>query len=177
MKKKSNTSDRDKGDTKVSNEKNEGRLSSAAHALNIEKNELEKLPEEIKKKLLIQIAKASYYEGPIPPPAVVKEYEKVLKGSFNRILKMTEENSKHRMELDQHEMELEKFYLPQTVKIRQKGQIFAFSISVLGIVGAVVCAFLGQVTIGSIVGGSTLISLVPHFISGIRNDKTGKSDD
>ncbi len=37
--------------------------------------------------------------------------------------------------------------------------------------GAVICAFIGQTAIGSIIGGATLISVIPHFIPGKRKKK------
>lgn len=57
------------------------------------------------------------------------------------------------------------------IKKVARGQILAFSIAITGMVGAVVCGFIGQATIGSIIGGATLISVVPHFFPGKRNKK------
>jgi len=59
---------------------------------------LELIPEEKREKasLLIQASFSHYFQGPIPPPEVIKGYEKVLPGSANRIIAMAEKEQDYR---------------------------------------------------------------------------------
>lgn len=136
-----------------------------------EKDLRELPPSAIKRMLKVSIQQESYFEGPLPPPSLVKEYEKMLPGSFNRILTMAEENAKHRSQIDLHEMEMEKRIIPESFDIQRSGQKKAFYISIVGIIAVAFCAYLNQPTIGSILAGTTLISLVPNFIAGIKKKK------
>jgi uncharacterized membrane protein len=43
---------------------------------------------------------AEMYIGPIPPPSIMEGWEKVLPGSADRILKMAEKQSAHRISIE-----------------------------------------------------------------------------
>lgn len=45
------------------------------------------------------VAQSASFSGPIPPPAILHQYDAVIPGAAERILKMAEEQSKHRQEL------------------------------------------------------------------------------
>jgi uncharacterized membrane protein len=172
MEKKSKTSNRKKLTKKISSEEEKISLDKIAEILGVPEDELKKLPDHVLKRIKeISVEEESYYRGPIPPPSLVSEYEKILPGSFDRILKLTEGNAQHRIEIDKHKMGMEKKLVPESIKLRRSGQNKAFFISILGIIAVVFCAFIGQTTIGSILAGTTLISLVPNFIAGIKKDK------
>ena len=51
---------------------------------------LSKLPEDIRGQVLTIIKEQSFFSGPLPPPELFKQYEEILPGSANRILKMAE---------------------------------------------------------------------------------------
>ncbi len=107
--------------------------------------------------------------SPFLPPEVLKSYNEIKPGIAEEIFDIT-------IKSINHQLEMEKEVILSSNHRTLKGQTLAFIISLTGIIGAVVCAFLGQVTIGSIIGGSTLISLVPNFITGVKKKKQ-ESDD
>ncbi len=154
-------------------------LDKLSEILNIPEKELKKLPNSVIERILkVSHHQESYFEGPLPPPALVGEYEQILPGSFDRILKMAEENAKHRIDIDRHEIEIEKTMIPESLEIQKSGQAKAFYIYILGIIAVSFCAYINQTTIGSILAGTTLISLVPNFIAGIKKkiDKPNNQD-
>ncbi|UCH97210.1 MAG: DUF2335 domain-containing protein [Candidatus Aminicenantes bacterium] len=110
------------------------------------------------------------YQGPLPPPETLKEYNEILPDAAERIFSMAEKEQ-------QHHHNTEKKLVDHEIKKTNKGQNFAFFTALIGIVGAVVCAFLGQVVIGSVVGGSTLVSLVSSFLSSKQEKKKGENND
>lgn len=105
-----------------------------------------------------------HFSGPLPSPEILKEYNKILPDAAERIFKMAEKAQDHYEITERKIVDLE-------IKKVSRGQILAFLIAITGIAGAVVCAFLGQIAIGSIIGGATLISIIPHFITGKRKKK------
>ena len=46
------------------------------------------------------VAVAQSFEGPLPPPAFLKQYDEALPGAADRILVLAESQSKHRMEIE-----------------------------------------------------------------------------
>jgi hypothetical protein len=66
--------------------------------------------------LLIQASRIqSSYSSPLPPPEIIEGYEKVLRGSADRILTLTEKQSEHRRELEK-----------LNLKVRFNGQILVY---------------------------------------------------
>ena len=77
------------------------------------------LPEELRslpKDKLIQFVKATFFSGPILPPAMMKELEDALPGAGQWVLNNADENRKHRHKMERHDsyritMALGLFYL------------------------------------------------------------------
>jgi len=99
------------------------------------------------------------FSGPVPPPGLMAEYKTVDPDLPNRILTMAEQEQKHA-----HEMELSA--LTATVANETRGQIFAFVVSLIIIIGAVYLIGTGKQIAGTILAGSTLIGLAYLFITG-----------
>ncbi len=114
-----------------------------------------------------QLVHQQSFSGPLPSPVILKEYNEILPDAAERIFQMAEKSRNHYEETSKKIVESE-------VKKVQKGQNHAFMVALAGITGAVVCAFIEQVTIGAIIGGSTLVSLVPHLSLAFVRKKTMK---
>lgn len=80
---------------------------------------------------IIQIQQG--FSGPLPPPEMLAQYDAVLPGSADRIVKMAEDQSSHRR------------------RIESRGQIFGFVLVLVAIVGG----------IGLILDGRSAEGLVP----------------
>jgi uncharacterized membrane protein len=68
------------------------------------------------------------YRGPLPPSGEFSGYEQVLPGAAERILTITEKEAEHRRE-NQEKL------VKASVKYSGRGQIFAFIISILALIG------------------------------------------
>jgi len=99
------------------------------------------------------------YQGPIPSPAMLREYDSVLPGSADRIIKMAEVQSRHRQEIET------KFVNADLTNART-GLHYGLIIGLTAIVGGCVCIGLGYQAGGSIIGGTGLTSLVGVFVYG-----------
>jgi uncharacterized membrane protein len=84
---------------------------------------------------------AEYTSGPLPPPSMLKGYEDVLPGAADRIFTLMEQQSAHRQEL-------ERTTLDRNSRARDRGQLFAFILCALVIVGGFVAIYLGQSLVG-----------------------------
>ena len=99
----------------------------------------------------------SMRSSPLPEPAELAAYNQIIPAGADRILKMAEAQSAHRIAIE------------TTVVKSQKtqgfcGQLFGLVIGVFGIGCATFAAVSGQPWFGSIIGGATLVSLVSAFL-------------
>lgn len=130
----------------------------------VAQGELEVDDEDVEKIAALVVQKAQIFSGPIPSPEILEGYNQILPDAAERIFKMAEK-------AQDHQMSIEHKYVDSRVDKIKKGQYFALTLALFGITGAVVCAFLGETTIGAIIGGTTLVSIVPSFIDGVRKKK------
>src|ERR1019366_753650 len=106
----------------------------------------------------------SVRSGPLPAPEELAAYNQVITGGADRIMKMAEQQSAHRISLES-----------TVVNSQQKqsfcGQIFGLIIGLAGLGVATFAAVHDQPWFGSIIGGSTLVSLVSVFVYARRGQK------
>lgn len=102
---------------------------------------------------------AHHYSGPIPPSGELREYDQVLPGAAERILKMAEIDQ-------QHTHEMEKIGLRMTFIEKRIGQIFALMVSLGAFTAAVVMTYFHAEKAAMVLGGSTILGLVSTFIAG-----------
>lgn len=105
------------------------------------------------------IAQQQFFEGPIPPPVILEGYEQICPGAADRILKMAESVTDHVNKLERDAVEAKH-------KEVARGQRFGFSIGALALVSSVACAYIGEGTTASIIGGTTVVGLVSVFVVG-----------
>jgi uncharacterized membrane protein len=112
---------------------------------------------------------AASFTGPLPPPALLRDYDDACPGSAERILKMAEAQAAHRQALEKTLVgagveEMRKGFFEARI-----GQLCALIISLafLGVGGYVIIH--GQSIPGSVLGALGISSIAVTFIKG-RND-------
>jgi uncharacterized membrane protein len=103
----------------------------------------------------------AFHSGPLPPPELLENYERVVSGSAERILVMAENQSAHRQQLESR-------YLSAETRNSLLGIIFALLLGITGLSVSGICVYVGQGWPGAALGGATLVSLVGTFIYGTR---------
>ena len=98
-----------------------------------------------------------HHQGPLPHPAVLQQYDDVVPGAAERIIRMAEQQAMHRQELESSVIRTDnlKSFL---------GMIFGFVIALVGFGGGIYAAFSGQPFWGGAVSIGTLASVVIAFI-------------
>lgn len=125
---------------------------------------IKSLPKEKRKEAVniitsLSIRKASSFSGPIPPPEILGKYNEILQDGAERIMKMAEHQSGHRIELEKHAIKEE-------LKQSSRGQIFGFILAIIGMAIAFGLALLGHDTVAGIFGTTTIVGLVTIFVIG-----------
>ena len=101
----------------------------------------------------------STFSGPMPPPAVLEGYNRLIPGAAERILVMAEEDAKH-----QREIELAALRAANNEVAR--GQIFGFVIGLAALGASMLALYMGAPAVAGVIGGTTVVGLVSVFIVG-----------
>jgi len=83
------------------------------------------------------VQQAQHWQGPYPPPEAIERYEKVLPGSFNRLIAMAEQ-------LQTAQIEQSNQALESTQADSRRGHWLGFLVSGFAIFGALFCIALGS---------------------------------
>lgn len=109
------------------------------------------------------------FVGPIPPPSVISGYENVIPGSADRIIRMAEQQSLHRQQMELLEIKAES-------RDSFLGVIFAFGLGAGCLIACSVMVIMVPATAGavcgSILGVTGIGSIVTAFLKNTR--KTDK---
>ncbi len=106
------------------------------------------------------------YEGLIPHPRLMEQWDKLIPGSAEKIFNRFEKQSDHRMSIESRVVKANNFksYI---------GPIFAFLISILAIGGGIYIALNGNAGLGGILSFAGLGAVVAPFL--VTTFKTPKN--
>lgn len=99
------------------------------------------------------------WEGPLPPPSVLEEFNRIVPNGAERIIRSWEEETQHRRDLDKAEHS--KFWRDAMV-----GKIFAFLFVIAALAVAAFAAYLGAEWLAVVLGAGTITSVVWAFVHG-----------
>jgi uncharacterized membrane protein len=104
-------------------------------------------------------AQSTSFQGPIPPPELLQQYNEIIPDGADRIVKMAEAQSAHRIDL-------ESTVIKGDDTRANWGLATGFTIGVLIIVLSFILILKGHDTSGTILGSIDLVSLVGVFVYG-----------
>ncbi len=107
------------------------------------------------------------FSGPLPSPQSLAQFEKVLPGTADRIISMAEKSQDHQHDWNDRALNSE-------INKGNIGMYGGLFVSILLVVGSVVCAFLGQTVVAVALVGASAIGLVGRLIDGPQ--KNAKND-
>ncbi|ERO40943.1 DUF2335 domain-containing protein [Lactiplantibacillus plantarum] len=125
--------------------------------------EKKRLFSQLPEKTRMTIARSQVFSGPLPPPQQLKEYNDVLPGAADRILKMAERQSEHRQKMEGQVVE-------SNTKNSRLGVIFAFLLGAMIIGGGIYLAAIGH-PYGTWFSLGGVVSLVGVFVYGTRSSQ------
>lgn len=104
---------------------------------------------------------AMQFAGPLPPPDLLAQYESIVPGSAERLIKQMEDQGNHRRAM-------ERVVIEGNDRDSRRGVTWA---GVLGLAGVALAAFAvhkGHGAVASIIVGTTLAALAGVFVYGTR---------
>lgn len=106
------------------------------------------ITDESTREQLVQILARAVFSGPLPPPEMLARYNEALPDGANRIVKMTEDQSSHRR------------------KMESRGQIFAFVLAMVAILGGIFLIAEGRSIEGLVPLLAAIGGLIAVFVYG-----------
>ncbi len=125
----------------------------------------QKKKEEILRSISFTLVQEKSHSGPLPDAETLIKYNSVISEGADRIMRMAEKQQEHRMSLES------KIILSQT-KQSVLGQWFGLIIGIVGIGCGTFLAYSGESTVGGIIAGATVVSLVSVFVIGKKYQKS-----
>lgn len=116
----------------------------------------------------------SVYLSPLPSPNDLKEYNITLPDAAERILTMAEKEQRHRIKLEQQQIEINKNLIKSEFSYRNRGQIIGGFIGIIGLSISAFLGYIGESAVASIIGGGTVVGLVTVFVTGKLKQKGKK---
>lgn len=114
------------------------------------------------KQTQMTVSATQVWSAPMPPPEVLKKYEELIPGAANRILKMTEGQTEHRIQIEKIVIKGDSFR-------GLLGLIFGFIVSVIALLGGVYIIDKGHDWAGGVLVGLDLVGLAGCFVYGSRS--------
>lgn len=105
------------------------------------------------------------WSGPLPPPAIIEEFDRIVPGSATRIMDDFFEEGRHRRTVEWQTVELRGEIVRLDSKRQDRGLWLGFIIAVLFLIGAIVLAILDHELVAIALGGGTLAAIVGAFIT------------
>ena len=181
--------EKDPAETDTAEEKNPGTDNSVFETdqpseliKKLDPEEIAELPEDIKAQIppgmgVVSIQTASYYEGPFPPPQMLRELNDINPVLAERVLAHGEREQEHRQEIQKGIMQGALEDQKASNAMLRTGQYLGFGIAITAIVCGSIVASLGQPAAGTCIGGIGLTTLVGLFTRKSPGNTKAETDD
>lgn len=103
----------------------------------------------------------------MPDSESLIQYDSVIPNGADRIMKMAENQQVHRMSIEKKVID------SQSIQ-SLLGQVFGLIIGIVGIASGTFLAYSGESTVGGIIAGGTVVSLVSVFVIGRKKQSKKK---
>jgi uncharacterized membrane protein len=104
--------------------------------------------------------------GPIPSPVILGQYEKLVPGTADRLIKMAEKEQSHRHEMDEKVTSAQINDLRRSRLENNLGQVFGLVIGLSAIFAGSYTALKGSQVVGGLIGTAGVAGLVSAFVLG-----------
>ncbi|WP_445494341.1 DUF2335 domain-containing protein [Pseudomonas sp. 8(2025)] len=117
------------------------------------------------------------FQGPLPPPSLLREYNDVVPGLAEEIVRWTTSQTGHRQGIENRAMSIDEKLSTWYVVEVLVGQLFALLISFAVIAAVVYLALEGREIAASAIGAVGFSGIIIAFITGRRKRASSENND
>ncbi len=136
--------------------------------------------EAISRAVIAVTQEMSLHQGPLPPPGMLAEYERVVPGLGARIVEQWESETKHRREYEKTELKFSIDFQLEYLQISKRnsllGIVLGFLLGFSAVAGGLLLAYSGRNITGFGIFFSGLAMLLGAFIFGHSARHRGAAD-
>jgi uncharacterized membrane protein len=132
------------------------------------------------------LAQQTMISSPFPPPEILERYKEIDTELVERSFHYTEINGQHRRELENDQLKLERIVIENShtenmTEIKQRGsnqsrgQVFAFSLTILFLGSTLFSAFNGYEMLSLVLGGLGGVSILTNIVNAFLRKGNGKN--
>lgn len=126
------------------------------------------LPPE-KQTALRQILTSVQYQGPLPPPAMMEDYARIIPNGADRLVILLEKQTAHRIAMEDK-------LVTGRITVTKNGQFIAAGLSIFFGLVAAFLGYTGHDLLGGSIGVTTIIGLAVVFVLGKEPGQRGPSE-
>ena len=126
--------------------------------------DLPEMQQQAVRAVLIGVSYQRLWQGPLPPPDLLKMYNDAFPNAAERIFHEVQRQTTHRIEL-------EKQVIPEQQRQATRGQVYGLLVALSFLAAAFGLIALGHGLYGTILGSFDIVALVTVFIIGRRAHK------
>lgn len=115
------------------------------------------------------IREQSFFAGPLPHPSILKQYEDIVPGAADRIIKQAEQQTNHRIQLENKVIDAD-------LRRADCGLWAGLAVALVSIIGGGGLILAGHDTAGTAIATATVVSLAGVFVYGSRSRKQERQD-
>jgi len=104
------------------------------------------------------------FSGPLPHPGILKEYDEIVPGTTDRILRQAEQQTNHRIGLEAKVIDAD-------IRRADRGLWAGLAVAIVSIVGGCALVFADHDWAGATIATATVVSLVTVFVYGSQARK------
>ena len=123
-----------------------------------------KKKEQLLRSISYTLIQEKSHSGPLPDAETLERYNSIIPNGADRIMQMAENQQNHRMNIESE-------VISSNSSQSRLGQFFGFAIGVFGIGCGTFLAYNDHETVGGIIAGGTVISLVSVFVIGKKSQQ------
>ena len=117
----------------------------------------------------IQQVVAQQFQGPLPPPAMLEDYGRIIENGPERLFAMVEREGEHRQYCEKKTVDSSAAFLKSSATDARLGLVLGFVIALLFLLGSVYVVISGYPVAGTVLGSLDLAALVGVFVYGSKN--------
>ncbi len=122
------------------------------------------------------LIEASAWMGPLPEPDTLRQYNEIVPGAAERILKMAEDQQKHHHNQDNRQLDMYSTALRADSRRSNLGLLAGFVITLAGLGGGIFLVYAGHEWAGGAIAGLNLASVAGVFVYGTHSRRAERAD-